>query len=495
MRSLARSPPSRCWPWSRAQRRRRTRRSSRPSSRAGSRRRAVARSSGSPSSPSPSSRPSTRAARWRSSPRSARGAASEGLFLASGGRIAKVVLKATSPPAAARSPGSAAIPCPRVERRRHRRVRGRGDRGQDGRGHLHRDAGQVAGGGASPAARLRGSHPARSRPSRRRVLNDRGDVAFLASVRRGRETVEAVYVHAAGKLVKVAAQGDPAPGRRLLRGAFGFPALNNKGAVAFGGRGGGPRRARRHLRERPRRGAAWSLARGEETPVGGIFAKLSERIGFNDAGVVAFHAFLKNGPVAAGVFAIDGTRRWKVAAIGDAAPGGGSLSHFGLWPALDRSGAVGFAASVDGGPGAVAVLVADGASTRQARRRRRCSARRIPARRPHPLPARRDVPVGRGHLRRHGVRVAVGDGPGARARKRGYLSDSSPADPRPGAPSPAAKRLSSCRRAGTRRTRSPRVIRRCGSACASAPPRRAACGPPAAARRSRSGPGRTPPTR
>ena len=248
-------------------------------------------------------------------------------------------------------------------------------------------------------------------------------MAFLASARRGRETVEAVYVHAAGKLVKVAVQGDPAPAGGSFA-AFGFPALNNKGAVAFGAVVEGPA-VPGGIFVSDRGAVRMVVGAGEETPVGGIFAKLSERIGFNDAGVVAFHAFLKNGPVAAGVFAIDGTRRWKVAAIGDAAPGGGSLSHFGLWPALDRSGAVGFAASVDGGPGAVAARGRRRIDA-AARRRRRCSARRIPARRPHPLSARRDVPVGRGHLRRHGVRIRLGDGPGARARKRGYLFDPLP---------------------------------------------------------------------
>ena len=43
-------------------------------------------------------------------------------------------------------------------------------------------------------------------------------------------------------------------------------------------------------------------------------------------------------------------------ATGDPAPGGGTISHFGLWPAVDAAGAVGFVASVDGGPSPVAIL-------------------------------------------------------------------------------------------------------------------------------------------
>src|SRR5262249_61589324 len=43
------------------------------------------------------------------------------------------------------------------------------------------------------------------------ALNERGEVAFLATVRRGRETLEAIYLNAGGKSRKIVAQGDPAP--------------------------------------------------------------------------------------------------------------------------------------------------------------------------------------------------------------------------------------------------------------------------------------------
>src|SRR2546422_2629320 len=39
------------------------------------------------------------------------------------------------------------------------------------------------------------------------AINDRGDVAFLATVRRGRESIEAIYLQAGGKTQKVVAQG------------------------------------------------------------------------------------------------------------------------------------------------------------------------------------------------------------------------------------------------------------------------------------------------
>src|SRR2546425_1106729 len=43
------------------------------------------------------------------------------------------------------------------------------------------------------------------------AINARGDVVFLATVRRGRESVEAIVTSAGGTLRKVVAQGDPAP--------------------------------------------------------------------------------------------------------------------------------------------------------------------------------------------------------------------------------------------------------------------------------------------
>src|SRR4029078_4120805 len=91
---------------------------------------------------------------------------------------------------------------------------------------------------------------------------------------------------------------------------------------------------------------------GDDTPLGGIFMKFSERLGIKDAGRVALHAVLRHGPVAGALFAVgnDGVR--KVAATGDGAPGGGTFSHFGPWPALDAAGAVGFGASGRAGPGA-----------------------------------------------------------------------------------------------------------------------------------------------
>jgi hypothetical protein len=187
------------------------------------------------------------------------------------------------------------------------------------------------------------------------ALNDHGDLAFLASVRRGRETVEAVYMVIAGRLTKVVAQGDAAPAGGTFAG-FGPPAINNRRRVAFAavveGRAvpGGVFTAD---------GATVRMltGAGSETPIGGIFVKFSERIALNDAGAVAFTAMLKNAEAEQGVFVIRDDQVRKVVALGEAAPGGGTFSHFSLWPALAADGTVAFAAALDGNAVQAAVFV------------------------------------------------------------------------------------------------------------------------------------------
>ncbi|PYN04137.1 MAG: hypothetical protein DME07_04320 [Candidatus Rokuibacteriota bacterium] len=186
------------------------------------------------------------------------------------------------------------------------------------------------------------------------AINDRGDVAFLASVRRGRESLEAIYLHAGGKTRKVVAQGDPTPAGGSFA-AFGPPSINGSGVIAFGavveGRAapGGVFRAKGDA-------VRMIVAAGDETPDGGIFAKFSERVALNDAGAVAFNAILKNAPIAGAIYVIDDRLR-RVVGLGDAAPGGGVFSHFGLWPSLSAMGTVGFIASVDGASAPVAAFV------------------------------------------------------------------------------------------------------------------------------------------
>jgi len=188
------------------------------------------------------------------------------------------------------------------------------------------------------------------------ALNDRGDVAFLATVRRGRETVEAIHLRSGGRVRKIVSQEDPAPAGGTFA-AFGAPALNNRGAVAFAavveGRGvpGGVFTVI-DGRVRMLAGA------GDGTPLGGIFTKFSERVTIDDTGSVAFIALLKGASVPSALIVAEENRLRKVVALGEPAPVGGVFSSFGFWPTFGPRGTVAFTASVDPGPPPTAAFVA-----------------------------------------------------------------------------------------------------------------------------------------
>src|SRR5439155_1206277 len=184
-------------------------------------------------------------------------------------------------------------------------------------------------------------------------VNDKGQVAFFATVVRGRAG-EGFFLASGTRITRVVADGDPVPGGGTFA-AFGPPSLNGSGIVAFGavveGRAapGGVFLAKGDA-------VRMVVGAGDETPDGGIFAKFSERVALNAAGAVAFTAILKNAPIRGAIYVIDDRLR-RVVGLGDAAPGGGVFSHFGLWPSLSATGTVGFIASVDGAATPVAAFV------------------------------------------------------------------------------------------------------------------------------------------
>jgi hypothetical protein len=189
------------------------------------------------------------------------------------------------------------------------------------------------------------------------AINAGGDVVFLATIRRGRESIEAILASRGGTLRKVVAQGDPAPAGGVFAG-FGPPAVNARGTVAFAAVVEGksvPGGIFVAVGDR----IQMRVGAGEDTPIGGIFAKFSERIALDDGGLVAFHGMLKFAPVEAAIFAVEDGRPRAVSRLGDPAPGGGTIAQFGLWPAIGSGGAIAFAASIEGGPAPVAILLAD----------------------------------------------------------------------------------------------------------------------------------------
>jgi hypothetical protein len=188
------------------------------------------------------------------------------------------------------------------------------------------------------------------------VLSNSGDVAFLAAIRRGRESGEAIYLWRRGQLSRLVASGDRAPGGGLFA-SFGNPALNNKGEVAFGAL----------VEQGPILGGIFLssgkeihsvLPAGAASPTGGIFARFSERIELNDAGTIALSAVLRQGGPEAAVFRIENDTPHAVAAVGEAAPGGGTFAAMASWPVMNDSGAIAFIASLDGGPNGLALYLA-----------------------------------------------------------------------------------------------------------------------------------------
>jgi hypothetical protein len=283
-----------------------------------------------------------------------RGRASEGFFLATGTRIEKVVAEGDAAPGGGTFSGFGRHPIPALNEAGEVAFAAAVSGGRTVEGIFlasRRGLRAIAVSGAPAPGVASGTLASLDAPA----LNDRGAVAFLATVRRGRESVEAIYRFAGGRLDKIVAQGDGAPAGGAFAG-FGVPALNNSGAVAFAAVVEG-RAAPGGVFVIEGSKVRMLVGAGEESPIGGIFAKFSERVALNDAGTVAFTAVLKGAATPQAIFAVEGGRTRKVVAVGESAGDRGVFSHFGLWPALSAAGAVGFTASIDGGAVEVAAFV------------------------------------------------------------------------------------------------------------------------------------------
>ena len=198
------------------------------------------------------------------------------------------------------------------------------------------------------------------------TVNDRDEVTFVATVRRGRELLQVLYVHSAGKLRKLVAEGDLAPvipgdptRPRGTFSKFGVPVINNKGAIVLpaviehGDALGG-------IFVTGTRDLARLLAVGETISPGTMLVRFSERVALDDDDNMAFGAHVGAGASAnsEALFlwnAASGLT--QVATIGDSAPGGGRYSAFSAWPGLGPHADVAFVAGIDDGPGPVGLYV------------------------------------------------------------------------------------------------------------------------------------------
>jgi hypothetical protein len=196
------------------------------------------------------------------------------------------------------------------------------------------------------------------------ALDNWDDVAFVATVRRGRETLQALYLHSGGKLRKLVAEGDRFP-RGGTFDKFGVSAINNKGVIAFTAA----------LEHAPVLGGIFVtgtrdlrlvVGAGEAGPNGAMLVRFSERVAINDEDNIAFGAHLGSaGGAQEAVLLADATGLVEIASVGDGAPGGGKFAAFGAWPAIGPGDAVAFVAAIDGGPGPLGLYVRQAGALRR----------------------------------------------------------------------------------------------------------------------------------
>jgi hypothetical protein len=188
------------------------------------------------------------------------------------------------------------------------------------------------------------------------ALNDNDELAFVANVRRGRDTLDVLYFWNGQRLQRLVAEGD-----RLLRvggkmDKIGEPALNNSGVIAFPAAifkgpalGGIFVAGARDLR--------LLVGSGDRAPSGAMILRFSERVAIDDEDGIAFGAYLgEDGVTREAVLRTGPEGLAEIAVEGAPAPGGGHYAGFGPWPTAGPGGVTAFIAALDGGPGPLAAF-------------------------------------------------------------------------------------------------------------------------------------------
>ena len=187
-------------------------------------------------------------------------------------------------------------------------------------------------------------------------LNDNDELAFVATVRHGRDTLDVLYFWNGRRLQRVAAEGD-----RLLRvggtmDKIGGPSLNNSGVIAFPATlfkgptlGGIFVAGTRDLR--------LLVGTGDRAPSGAMILRFSERVAIDDEGAIAVGAYLgEDGSTREAVLRSEPEGLTEIAVEGALAPGGGRYAGFGPWPTVAPGKVTAFIAALDGGPGQLAAF-------------------------------------------------------------------------------------------------------------------------------------------
>jgi hypothetical protein len=284
-----------------------------------------------------------------------RSPAREGIFLAEAGHVTKVAAFGDDLPGGGTLAEFGAHPLPSL----------------NSAGHVAFDA-QIAGGRATEGVFLAGADglqaialagdDAPGVPAGVLVgfdapaLNDNGELAFVANVRRGRDMLDVLYFWNGRRLQRLVAEGD-----RLLRiggvmDKIGEPALNNGGVIAFPAAifkgpalGGIFVAGARDLR--------LLVGTGDRAPSGAMILRFSERVAIDNEDGIAFGTYLgKDGVTREAVLRTGPEGLDEIAVEGAPAPGGGRYAGFGPWPTVGPGGVTAFIAALDSGPGPLAAF-------------------------------------------------------------------------------------------------------------------------------------------
>jgi hypothetical protein len=295
----------------------------------------------------------------------ARAAGREGIFLADAGHVAKMAAFGDSVPGGGTLAEFGERPLPAL----------------NAAGHVAFN-GQIAGGRATEGVFLVGSEGLRpialagddapgvpagvltgfDAPA----LNDNDELAFVANVRRGRDTLDVLYFWNGMRLQRVVAEGE-----RLLRiggvmDKIGEPALNNSDVIAFPAAiFKGPALAgifvagARELR--------LVAQAGDQVSDGSLILRFAERVAIDEEGAVVFGAYLgREGSSHEGILRVSAESLAAVAIEGGLAPDGGRYVGFGPWPTVAADGAVAFIAALDGTSGPLGAFAGNSSNIRRA---------------------------------------------------------------------------------------------------------------------------------
>ncbi|MBV9201013.1 MAG: hypothetical protein JO320_16190 [Alphaproteobacteria bacterium] len=197
------------------------------------------------------------------------------------------------------------------------------------------------------------------------ALNDNDELAFVASVRAGRDLLDVLYYWNGRRLQRLVAERE-----LLLRiggtmDQIGDPALNNSGVVAFPAAifkgpalGGVFVAGARSLR--------FLVRAGDQAPDGAMILRFSERVAIDEGGEIAFGAHLgKDGATREAVLRTGTEGLAEIAVEGAPAPGGGRYAGFGPWPTAGPGGVTAFIAALDGVPGPLAAFAGTAGDVRR----------------------------------------------------------------------------------------------------------------------------------